>query len=104
MYRFVVMPPPGKGYKNRPQQIQIRKDAGVVRGQVHLPISDIFEFLSAIKPTQGGLVKSISELQDYIEGDESINLEEVLSRLQRYYALTQQRLLIEGRENVEGMR
>lgn len=105
MYRFVVMPLPGKGLKNRPQQIQIRKGAGVVRGQVHLPRSDVYEFLSSIKPPQVGLTRSITDLQEYIEGDnDAIALEDILERLQRYHALTQRRLSIEGIENVEGMR
>lgn len=103
-YRFVVMPPPPKGLKNRPQQIQIRKDAGVVRGQVHLPRLDVYDFLSSIKPPQAGLIKSITELQEYLEGNEDIDLEGILGRLQRYHALTQKRLSIEGIENVEGIR
>ena len=101
MWRFVVMPLPGKGMRNRPQQIQIRKGSGVVRGQIHLPRDDVHEFLASIIPPQVGLTRSILDLEEFLEGDTSIDLDETLARLQRYHSLVQGRLRIEGKDNLE---
>lgn len=101
------MPPPPKKVKNRSQQIQIRKDNGVVRGQVHLSQEDVYDFLTSIKPPQQqmrSLTKSILDLQKYEEGNEEVSIGEILDRLQRFHAFLQGRIRIEGVENVEGMR
>jgi len=104
MYRIIVMPLPGKGMRNRPQQIQVRKDSGVVRGQIHLPRNDVYDFLQSIKPPTTGLTRSIQDLMLWVEGDKEVDLEETLGRLQRYHALLQRSCSIEGTENVEAVR